>query len=76
MKGRGRWEVKVSKRSLLPTTKLWEVEAGKDLVLSRKAAPHPDHIPVGERAVACKDTRFSGVWGLFAVRANGFRCIN
>lgn len=54
MKGRGGWEVKVSKRSLLPTTKLWVVEAGKDLVLSRKVAPHPDHIPVGERAVACK----------------------
>lgn len=73
MKGRGGWKVKVFKRSLLPTTKLWEVEASKDLVLSQKAGPYPDHIPVGERAVRCKDTRFSGDWGLFALSANGFR---
>jgi hypothetical protein len=76
MKGGGGWKVKLFKLSLLPTTKLWEVEAGKDLVLSRKAGSHPDHILVGGRAVRCKDTRFSGVWGLFALSTNGFRCKN
>lgn len=71
MTGRAGWELKVFKRSLLPITKLWEVEAGKDLVLSRKAGPHPDRTPGGGRAVGYEDRRFSGVWGLFAV---GFRC--